>query len=65
MASSDGDVFQDILESNSSSSSSDEKMLLRTCRQHQLVFAALVANASTMELRNVNKLESNVGQSID
>jgi hypothetical protein len=65
MASSDGDVFQDILESNSSSSSSDEKMLLRTCRQHQLVFAALVASASTMELRNVNKLESNVGQSID
>jgi hypothetical protein len=65
MASSDGDAFQDIPESNSSSSSSDEKMLQRTCRQHQLVFAALVASASTMELLNMNKLESNVGQSID
>jgi len=56
MASSDGDAFQDIPESNSSSSSSDEKMLQRTCRQHQLVFAALVASASTMELLNMNKL---------
>jgi hypothetical protein len=58
-------LFQDILKSNSSSSSSDEKMLQRTCRQHQLVFAALVASASTMELLNMNKLESNVGQPIN
>jgi hypothetical protein len=29
------------------------------------VFAASVASASTMELLNINKLESNVGQSID
>jgi hypothetical protein len=29
------------------------------------VFAALVAIVSTMELLNMNKLESNVGQSID
>jgi hypothetical protein len=65
MASLDGDAFQDISESNSSSSSSNENMLQRTCRQHQLVFATLVASANTMELLNMNKLESNVGQSID
>jgi hypothetical protein len=64
MASLDGDAFQDIPKSNSFSSTSDEKMLQRTCRQHRLVFVTLVASASTMELLNMNKLKSNVGQSI-
>jgi hypothetical protein len=65
MASLVGDAFQDISKSNSSSSSSDEKMLQRTCRQHQLVFATSMASASTMELLNMNEVESNVVQSID
>jgi len=42
-----------------------EEMFQRTCKQHQIVFAVVVANVNTLTLFNTNELKLIVGQSIN
>jgi hypothetical protein len=56
-----GEALHGILEFDSSSSTSDEKMFERTCREHQIVVVTSMVGANTWELFNVNEVDLGVG----
>jgi hypothetical protein len=60
-----GEVFHNILESDSFLSSSDKEMFKRMPKQDQLVFALSMVGANTLEFFNVNELELGIGRLVD